>query len=218
VKKQLFLSNKVEVSFFLLLFVSLSFMVKVQLFTSFDSEVFTIIQEYKTPQIDDFFTFITKFSSTSSAIVIFTFISVILYKRKDLKELLFALFFFVSAAGGAYILKYIFVIPRPLSGIDGLSGYSYPSGHSVLALCLSLLMYRLVLSSIKNRMISNICIMLLLIYAIVSISARVILGAHWFSDTLGSIVFVFFIYHLILEIMMKLPIYEKLIKMVENDK
>ena len=212
-KKQLFLSNKVGVSFFFL-----SFMVKVQFFTSFDSEVFRIIQEYKTSKIDDFFILITKFSSTSSAIVIFIFISVILYKRKDFKELLFAFLFFISTAGGAYILKYIFAIHRPLSGIYGLSGYSYPSGHSVLALCLSLLMYRLVLSSIKNKVIFNICIMLLLIYAILSISARVILGAHWCSDSLGSIVFVFFIYHLMLEIIMKLPIYEKLIKMVENDK
>jgi len=88
----------------------------------------------------------------------------------------------------------------------------------MLALCLSLLMYRLVLSSIKNKVIFNISIMLLLIYAILSISARVILGAHWCSDVLGSIVFVFFIYYLMLEIIMKLPIYEKLIKMVENDK
>ena len=211
-KKQLFLSNKVAISFFLFLFISLTFMVKLRLFTSFDSEVFTIIQEYKTSKIYDFFSFITGFSSTSSAIFIFIFISIILYKTKDLRELLFIFFFFISAAGGAYLLKYIFAIPRPLSGIDGLSGYSYPSGHSVLALSLSLLMYRLVLSSIKSKVISNICIMLLLIYAILSISARVILGAHWCSDTLGSIVFVFFIYHLTLEIMIKLPMYEKLVK------
>lgn len=218
VKKQFLLGENLVIFSFLFLFVTLSFIVKMQLFSSLDLEIFTIIQEYKVSKIHDFFLFITKFSASSSAIIVLGFISIFLYSTKRYQELVFTLIFFISSAGGAYLLKYMFAVSRPVSGIDGLSGYSYPSGHSVLALCLTLIMYRIVYLSVKSKLIFNIYATFLVIYATLSISARVILGAHWCSDALGSILFVLFVYHFTLNKMTKLPIYEKLVKMVENEK
>jgi membrane protein DedA with SNARE-associated domain/membrane-associated phospholipid phosphatase len=89
----------------------------------------------------------------------------------------------VLAVGSAQVIKHLVHSLRPW-GITGLPSYSFPSGHTLMAVTffigLALLMSEAYAK--KRRYFVYIG---LLIAAIVSIS-RLYLGAHWFTDVLAS--------------------------------
>lgn len=85
------------------------------------------------------------------------------------------------------ILKFIVQRPRP-SGFNIIieSGYSFPSGHSMVSTAFYGLLIYLAYKNIKNKMLKAIICSLLFILIILICISRVYLGVHYASDVIGG--------------------------------
>lgn len=92
----------------------------------------------------------------------------------------------VLGAGTAYAIKHGFYNPRPRAALDSVIASSYPSGHTILATLIFGFMAVLVgheLPSERKPIPYRVaCIAVLLVML-----SRLYLGAHWLTDTLGSL-------------------------------
>lgn len=119
-------------------------------------------------------------------VVLFIFLlSVLLWIKKRKNEALY--FIFVSGLSGAsiYLLKHLFVRARPVTQFLAETGYSFPSGHTLISVVLfgSLLYFSL---KVKNQLYKFSLVSLSLLGIIILGLSRVYLNVHWFSDILGG--------------------------------
>lgn len=114
-----------------------------------------------------------------------------LIKRKSLlkvdKEILMLAGFYAVVIG-LYILFEIFIINyRPVVFDEGLEA-SYPSSHTVLAVCIcgsAVLLNKKIFNKVKGIKVVNIACIAILVLTVVG---RLLSGVHWFSDILGGII------------------------------
>lgn len=114
-----------------------------------------------------------------------------LIKRKSLlkvdKEILMLAGFYAVVIG-LYILFEIFIINyRPVVFDEGLEA-SYPSSHTVLAVCIcgsAVLLNKKIFNKVKGIKVVNIACIAILVLIVVG---RLLSGVHWFSDILGGII------------------------------
>ncbi len=102
-----------------------------------------------------------------------------------------ALFWLLTAVGGSLgmqVLKWFFRLPRPTNLYEGISSYSFPSGHTTM----SVVLYGFFAVLLARRLTG---LRRWLLFAAVGLIAfligfsRLYLGAHWFSDVLaGSLI------------------------------
>lgn len=85
------------------------------------------------------------------------------------------------------ILKFIIQRPRP-SGFNIIneSGYSFPSGHSMISTAFYGFLIYLVYKNIKNKMLRVVLIILLFFLIIMICISRIYLGVHYASDVIGG--------------------------------
>ena len=101
-----------------------------------------------------------------------------------------------------YTLKQIFQRPRPIEyRIINESGYSLPSGHSMVSMAFYGYLIYLIYKNVKNEHLKR-CLILFLSILIISIGiSRVYLGVHYTSDVLAGflaaisylIIYIFFL-------------------------
>jgi len=115
-----------------------------------------------------------------------------LIKRKSLLKvdsdiLILGIFYvFVLAV---YVLFEVVVINRRPVLMDGVLEASYPSSHTLLALCVMLtaeMQLRTRLASEKLRNASSVCIFCIIA---VTVIGRLLSGVHWFTDIVGGVLF-----------------------------
>lgn len=163
------------------LFVSFDF----KIVTDFDSTVNNVIRNisgFKTA----FYKGVT-FCASGYCLGIVTLLLLILFKDK-LKASLVVINLCISAIINNFILKSIFHRDRPSYMMINESGYSFPSGHSFVALAFyGLLIYFIYESGFsKNIKIVSISFLSLLI-VMIGIS-RIYLGVHYPSDVLAGFI------------------------------
>lgn len=136
----------------------------------------------------DFFTVImkviTNFGSAVSIIII-SLLSVIFIKDKKIPACVIINIIFVTILN--QLLKNILQRPRP----DGFrlineSGYSFPSGHSMVSMAFYGLFIYFAYTKIENKNLRSIvCILLSILVVLIGFS-RIYLGVHYASDVLGG--------------------------------
>lgn len=84
-------------------------------------------------------------------------------------------------------MKLIFNRPRPEGNrLIEVSGYSFPSGHSMVSMAFYGLLIYLVYKNIKNRKLKYIiCVLLTLLIMVIGVS-RIYLGVHYATDVMGG--------------------------------
>lgn len=138
--------------------------------------------------ISDTFTPIMKvitFFGSAIWIIILTIILFFILRNKKQNILLGTNLVIITILNQA--LKFILKRPRPTEfRIIDESGYSFPSGHSMISMAFYGYLIYLVYRNIKNKYLKWILIIILSILIILIGISRIYLGVHYTSDVLGG--------------------------------
>lgn len=175
--------NKIIVcSIFLLIFIFVAIVVLIDKNRIIDKSIYNFIMSFRCSFLDKYFIFITHFGDT---VFIVGFVSGFILLSRNIYGVLMG----VSAMDSAlmtFILKHIFVRNRPNHlRLIKQGGYSFPSGHSMISVCVYGYLLYLVLK-IKNKLLKYI-LASLLIFLIISIGiSRIYVGVHYPTDVLAG--------------------------------
>lgn len=167
----------------LILFLVISILVITNNISWFDDSIYNFIFSFRNNELDIILKTLTRLGDTLT-ITIIVIILLLILKRKDRVILASTT---ILTVGINQIIKHILKRPRP----DHLrlikqGGYSYPSGHSMIAICVYGLMIYFINKKIKNKTIkialSSVLTLLILIIGI----SRIYVGVHYPSDVLGG--------------------------------
>lgn len=102
----------------------------------------------------------------------------------------------ILALGGFYVLVMVFYVIFELVGVnyrpviidasEGLEA-SYPSSHTMLALCVFTTAIFQFQSRIKDEHICKVIEIVAVILIVLTVGGRLISGVHWFTDIIGSL-------------------------------
>ena len=114
-----------------------------------------------------------------------------LIKKKSFKKVNYRYYilacFYVIFVALYFFFEKVIINYRPIV-VDGVIEASYPSTHTLLAICLcgtSLIVSKLLIKNNTLRMLADIAAWLLMV---VIVFARLISGVHWLSDIIGGII------------------------------
>ncbi|MDQ3099097.1 MAG: phosphatase PAP2 family protein [bacterium] len=172
-------------------FAVLSVLAKLNPYFPIDVTITRTIQQINLPFFNQLMRIVTFFGNSIPGLVIVSVITILLILMKRSKD---AIFLVISSAGASFIgmvMKLLVGRPRPpeelLLNFPGyLKDNSFPSGHVLYFMGVYSFLLFLFYTQVKNiaarTIMMGICFTLLILIGI----SRIYLGAHWFSDTLGS--------------------------------
>ncbi|HHY90236.1 MAG TPA: phosphatase PAP2 family protein [Clostridiales bacterium] len=153
----------------------------------FDRMAISFMNRIRSQMLTHLFKGITFTGNFLSVVIITLVIAGVLIYFKKTKQ---ALFFSLNVLGlwlFNEMLKQVFRRPRPLEPrLVHVSGYSFPSGHSMVFMGLSAWVIYYILRNVRNRRMAVLISILILIYAVLVGLSRVYLGVHYFSDVLAG--------------------------------
>ncbi len=139
-----------------------------------------LISDFATPIAK----FITNFGGAIFIIIMAIFIAIIIKNKKIAISILANL---VIITGLNQLLKRILQRARPTEyRIIQETGYSFPSGHSMISMAFYGYLIYLIYKHVKNKCIKWISISLLSILICLIGISRIYLGVHYTSDVLGG--------------------------------
>jgi len=154
----------------------------------FDLRVLNLFRDLRTDKLNHqalFVTYLAKGEIIITGVVILSLILLLIKNWRFLNTLL------ISVAGGelfVWIIKNIIDRPRPPleNALVTETSYSFPSGHTFVALAFYGLLVYFIIQSEKNKFLKTISL-IVGIFLIFSVGlSRIYLGAHWPSDVLAS--------------------------------
>lgn len=138
--------------------------------------------------ISDFATPIAKFITNFGGAIFLVVLTVFLFLVIKNKKIGLSIFLnLVIVTGLNQLLKRILQRPRPTEyRIIEETGYSFPSGHSMISMAFYGYLIYLIYKYVKNKYIKWISIVLLSILICSIGISRIYLGVHYTSDVLGG--------------------------------
>jgi undecaprenyl-diphosphatase len=154
---------------------------------AFDQGLMTLIQEHRSPLLDEVAVMLTQLGEFKNMFVISAALTILLLVTRQWRHMLFAGSTLLITALANTGTKNLFARMRPEVLADPLSSYSMPSGHSSGSFALFLTLAVLAGRGQPTRM--RLTWLLLGCLPAVSIAmSRVYLGAHWPTDVLAGAV------------------------------
>lgn len=175
--------NIIISAFLMIFFLIWTFLVSSGYTVSFDKVIYEGIIKFRCDFLDSFFKFITVFGNINTIF----FIACLFLIIKRNKDALLLSVISVICPTVMYIIKSIIKRQRPtiLQLIDQ-GGYSFPSGHAMIAVCVYGYFIYYFYRHVKNKCLRNfICTFLVIFILLIGIS-RIYLGVHYPSDILGG--------------------------------
>ena len=168
---------------FFLLFILITVLMITNNTKVFDDTIYKYIFSLRNDLLDTIFKTITKFGNTIT-IIIMVFVLLIFLGKENIYKLILTVVTTVLTNQG---LKHIIRRIRPEHiRLIKEKGYSYPSGHSMIAIATYGLLIYLVYKNVKNKLLKTILILLLLILILGIGISRVYLGVHYPTDVLAG--------------------------------
>lgn len=171
----------------LLLFARLARELFAQELVQFDTSVIGWVQSYRSPGMTAFMRVVTSLGSPLLLTVAALLSLTLLYRRGHRWEPLALLLSLVGGWLWDEVLKRLFQRPRPLGPwLASASGFSFPSGHSVVAVTFYGVMALLLIRYLRSGALRFAAVgVSLLLVGLIGIS-RIYLGVHYPSDVLGG--------------------------------
>ncbi len=131
------------------------------------------------------FSFITSFADSRNVEIIAVSVAIVLLINKKFKEIILLISTLLLTSCLTNYLKDLFQRTRPISGVIHGLNYSFPSGHSSIAMALyGFIIYLLIISPrFKYKYI--LCILLAVQIIAIGFS-RMYLGVHYLSDVMAG--------------------------------
>ena len=192
IKKELTVDLKENIKWFILFVCLIVFIFLIQ--NAFNKEIMTMdklgynyISEYI---ISDNITPIAKFITNFGGVIFLIISTLLLLLLIRNKKIGFCICTnLILSAGLNTGLKYIVQRPRPTEfRIIDESGYSFPSGHSMVSMAFYGFLIYLVHKNIKNKYLKWTLITFLSILILLIGTSRIYLGVHYTSDVLAGFV------------------------------
>jgi undecaprenyl-diphosphatase len=156
------------------------------MFASIDGEINAFFASLATPFLTSLFTIITQVGSVAVMLVLAALVIIYLWRKKRTPEVLLVASSMTLGPGIGYLIKHVIERPRPELQLILEDGFSFPSGHALVAtIFFSLLIYLFSREFTDTRSRGLFVCVNLLMIVLIGIS-RLYLGVHWFSDILGS--------------------------------
>lgn len=153
----------------------------------FDSAIYSFLVQHRTNFLNILFKFITQFGSAIYIIVI-TFLCVIFIKNKKYKKTIPLNLVVITWLN--LLMKNIFLRPRPNElRIIEETGFSFPSGHSMVSMAFYGYFIYLICKNMKNKYLKyTLCALLSILILLIGLS-RIYLGVHYASDVVAGLCF-----------------------------
>ena len=125
--------------------------------------------------------------SSAPVLIIITLLLIVLLKNRKMSVCIVSNLVIITALN--QVLKRIIARPRPTEfRIIDQSGYSFPSGHSMVSMAFFGLLIYIAYNNIENKYLrSFICIVLSILIFLIGTS-RIYLGVHYPSDVIAGFV------------------------------
>lgn len=151
-----------------------------------DEYIYNFIRQFESPNLTKIFKVITNLISLPVICVICLIFVVISKLEKNYKYCPFVLANLTLILVLNFILKLIFMRPRPELMLVKEFGYSFPSGHAMVSMAFyGLFIYILNHSKIKRWIRNLLTGFILLLIILIGIS-RIYLNVHYFSDVIAG--------------------------------
>lgn len=167
----------------LIIFIIISFLVQFNLTDNFDLTIYNFIIGFKNDYLTNFLKVITLFGGEYIILTI-TFLFFFLKNKKFFLSLFIDMILIVLFN---YLLKLFFLRERPVElMIINETGYSYPSGHSMIAVSfygfIVYLIWNMNIKKIYKYLLSFLIVFLIILIGI----SRIYLGVHFPSDVIDG--------------------------------
>lgn len=178
-------NNCLVAAILMIIFIIITTLVVTNNIAWFDDSIYNFIIRFRSNPLDFILKTITHFGDTI-VIIIIVVTALILLNKRDRIILGSSTIITVTLN---QTIKHILQRPRP----DHLrlikqGGYSYPSGHSMIAVCVYGIMIYLINKKVQNKKLRiTLSILLTLLILTIGIS-RIYVGVHYPSDVLGGFV------------------------------
>lgn len=153
-----------------------------------DLRIINLVSHFRTPRITQFMLFITYLAKGEiiTVAVIFSLITLFLLRKWSYFTNL--LIFVLGGELFVWIIKNIVDRPRPplTEALVAETSYSFPSGHSFIAIAFYGLITFFLFESFKKKYLKILTLIIGLILVVLIGASRIYLGAHWPSDVLAS--------------------------------
>lgn len=176
--------RKVAGIIFLIGFIGITYLLLTNNISTFDDFIYKHVSSLRNDFFDFIFLFATRMGDTIPVIII-TMCLLIVFNKEDRYILGSSMIITLLINQG---LKYIIQRPRPPieERLITQDGYSYPSGHSMMAMCLYGVLIYLVNTKLKNKKLKIfLTIFLSIVILFIGIS-RIYVRVHYPSDVLGA--------------------------------
>lgn len=177
----------------LALFMLLLFNLSSSLVSSADSSINSYMSSHQNSLIIEISKAIGYLLDPVCIIILAMIISVVMFRTRLKKDSIF--FSSVMLLGGSfiYITKEIVQKARPINALVQETGFSFPSGHTLISVIFFGFFIYLALKRIKSTTYKAVISILLIISILFIGLSRLVLNVHWLSDVLGGFLLGLFI-------------------------
>jgi len=134
------------------------------------------------------FTYITQLGSVTFTLILTVLLSLFFIYHQQYRLLAFLLVNVIHFAGVVtQLIKYLVRNPRPIPQLLSEHGYSFPSGHTMIAILLYGTLIIIIQTKMQNSLLKYITIMMFLILIIAIPTSRIYVNVHYPSDILAGL-------------------------------
>ena len=154
----------------------------------FDDHVRVLVHAESSPYLTQIMILATKIGSTAPVVMFALLALTTFWLRNRTRDAIVFAVTIVGATVVTYVLKLDFhrARPMPYFGLASPNSFSFPSGHSLVAICFYGMLAHLISSRIRSRAIRlGIWIFAILMVLLIGFS-RIYLGVHYASDVIAA--------------------------------